>query len=86
MESFAFPHLPAHLQNIYICFFANVSNSKYLRARLISASTLPGDAGDAEREAVNFAFLDPKAVRSLVLILDAGGMMQWIIMIYCLFR
>ncbi|KAF8334998.1 kinase binding protein CGI-121-domain-containing protein [Cantharellus anzutake] len=53
-QSWAYPGL-AH---VHVCLFTNVKNSSAIRARLVSAASTPGEAGDVERAAVNFAFID----------------------------
>jgi hypothetical protein len=59
MESFAYPHFSS---TVYVALFVNVTNAAKLRARIIRASTLQGAEGEAEREAVNFAFVDARLV------------------------
>jgi EKC/KEOPS complex subunit CGI121/TPRKB len=60
MESFAYPHFSSRA---HVALFNCVTNAAELRARIVRASTLEGDEGDAEREAVNFAFIDARLVR-----------------------
>lgn len=60
MEVYYFPHLGA---SVHAALFHDVKNAALLRARLISASTMTGDEGMKEREAVNFAFIDARLVR-----------------------
>jgi EKC/KEOPS complex subunit CGI121/TPRKB len=52
---------------IHVALFDNVRNAKMLRSRLVTASTMSGAAGDIEREAVNFAFIEAPLVRDFVL-------------------
>ncbi|EJD35969.1 CGI-121-domain-containing protein [Auricularia subglabra TFB-10046 SS5] len=61
METWQYPAFSAV---VHLALFERVQNAKALRARLISASTMPGAEGDAEREAVNFAFIDASLVAS----------------------
>jgi len=60
METFAYPHFSS---TVHVALFVHVTNSAKLRARIIRASTLDGVEGQAEREAVNFAFVDARLVR-----------------------
>jgi EKC/KEOPS complex subunit CGI121/TPRKB len=62
MEVYHFPHLQA---SVYAALFRDVKNAASLRTRLIKASTMPGDEGVKEREAVNFAFIDARLVRHI---------------------
>jgi EKC/KEOPS complex subunit CGI121/TPRKB len=59
MESFAYPHFSSIA---HVALFDRVTNAAELRARIVRASNLKGDEGDAEREAVNFAFIDARLV------------------------
>ena len=59
MESFAYPHFSSIA---HVALFNRVTNAAELRARIVRASSLEGDDGDAEREAVNFAFVDARLV------------------------
>ncbi|KAF8263437.1 CGI-121-domain-containing protein [Lactarius quietus] len=63
MESFAYPHFSSIA---HVALFNGVANAAELRARIVRASTLEGDEGDAEREAVNFAFVDARLVTSVL--------------------
>ncbi|KAJ3482263.1 hypothetical protein NLI96_g7102 [Meripilus lineatus] len=58
METFHYPHFPPDLSIAHVALFTKVTNSAELRLRLIKAASLPGEEGDIEREAVNFAFID----------------------------
>lgn len=60
METFAYPHFSS---TVHVALFVHVTNAAELRARIIRASTLEGVEGEAEREAVNFAFVDALLVR-----------------------
>ncbi|KAG8987520.1 RuvB ATP-dependent DNA helicase pontin [Tulasnella sp. 427] len=42
----------------------NVKNAAAIRSRIIAASTAGGEAGEIEREAVNFAFIDARTITS----------------------
>ncbi len=59
MESFAYPHFSSIA---HVALFNCVTNAAELRARIVRASNLEGNEGDAEREAVNFAFIDARLV------------------------
>ncbi|VDB86758.1 unnamed protein product [Peniophora sp. CBMAI 1063] len=63
METFIYSHLDLH---VHIALFHDVSNSADIRKRIIAAATLKGEEGDAERERVNFAFVDARLVTSLL--------------------
>lgn len=63
MQSFRYAHLPLELSTVHLALFKDVSNSAQLRARIVRASQLEGPDGDAEREAVNFAFIDARLVK-----------------------
>ena len=60
METFAYPHFSS---TVHVALFVHVTNAPKLRARIIRASTLEGVEGEAEREAVKFAFVDAWLVR-----------------------
>jgi hypothetical protein len=59
MESYTYHQFPAF---VYVALYINVCNSPILRQRIIKASTLCGEQGNHEREAVSFAFIDPRLV------------------------
>ncbi|KAH9056401.1 CGI-121-domain-containing protein [Lactarius vividus] len=63
MESFAYPHFSSVA---HVALFNRVTNAGEIRARIVRASSLEGDEGDAEREAVNFAFIDARLVTSVL--------------------
>jgi len=71
METFAYSHFPADLANVHIALFTAVTNASQIRSRIVKASTMEGPQGDAEREAVNFAFIDAKLVTSKLCLLTA---------------
>lgn len=62
MQSFRYPHLPPHLSTVHLALYTNVTTSAEIRARIVRASQLQGPDGDAEREALNFAFIDARLV------------------------
>jgi EKC/KEOPS complex subunit CGI121/TPRKB len=74
MDLFYFPHLAPDRATTHIALFRNVTNSAVLRKRVISASTLVGEAGDLEREQVNFAFIDARLVSSSRAFPDPSGL------------
>ena len=63
METFRYPHFPPRLSYVHVALFAGVSNAPELRKRIIAASAMDGEEGDAERERVNFAFVEARLVR-----------------------
>jgi hypothetical protein len=63
MEELRYEHFSPRIQNVRLAFFENVRNAGTLRKQIIAASTAVGEVGDAERVAVNFAFIDPRPVR-----------------------
>ncbi|KAK4705850.1 hypothetical protein P7C70_g348, partial [Phenoliferia sp. Uapishka_3] len=69
MESYP---LPAYGTNVTLALFANLGNAQQIKERLVAASTLPSDeAGNAERAAVEFAFIDAKSITSRLHLLTA---------------
>lgn len=65
MLSSRYNFFPLQLSQVHIALFTNVRNAPELRSRLIKASTMEGQEGENEREALNFAFVDAAPVRSL---------------------
>lgn len=59
METITYNNFQA---NVHVALFTSVANSKDIRERIIKASTAEGAQGDAEREAVNFAFVNANLV------------------------
>ncbi|CAE6347125.1 unnamed protein product, partial [Rhizoctonia solani] len=66
MLSSTYKFFPPELSRVHIALFANVQNAPDLRSRLIKASTMEGEEGEKEREAVNFAFVDAAPIASLL--------------------
>ena len=62
METCFYPHFPSEVSTVHLALYCSVSNAAELRKRLVTAATLPGEDGDREREAVNYAFVDAKLV------------------------
>ena len=66
MESFTLAHVPQDLSVVYTALYTSVTNSAEIRKRIVAAATEEGEAGDREREAVDFAFIDAKLVSLLI--------------------
>ncbi|KAH7930319.1 CGI-121-domain-containing protein, partial [Leucogyrophana mollusca] len=64
MDILRYPQFPAHLSAVYVALFSEVNNAAALRSRIVKAASIPGAEGDAEREAVNFAFIDARLITS----------------------
>ncbi|KAL1939614.1 hypothetical protein VTO73DRAFT_9647 [Trametes versicolor] len=64
MQTFRYDHLPTEISTIHVALYADVQNSAALRSRIVRASQLEGAEGDAEREAVNFAFIEARLICS----------------------
>ena len=62
MEFYSHNQFPESRRAVYIAFFKNVKNVSHLRNRIVKAATAEGAVGDAERAAVNFAFVEAKLV------------------------
>ena len=62
MEVYRYPQFTPDFATVYVTLFAEVKNAAELKTRLVSASVMPGEGGDVEREAVNFAFIDARLV------------------------
>lgn len=63
METFTYKQFPETHRQVHVALFKNVKNAAQLRTRIVQAATLDGPDGDAERAAVNFAFVEAKLVR-----------------------
>lgn len=50
-------------EHVHVCLFLDFHEGAKLKSRLITAAGLDGASGDAERERVNFAFIDASLVR-----------------------
>jgi EKC/KEOPS complex subunit CGI121/TPRKB len=70
MESFDYPQFSS---TVHVALFNHVANAAKLRARIVRASTLEGTEGQAEREAVNFAFVDARLVRHVIKVVHHHG-------------
>lgn len=66
MQTFRYDHFPLDVSCVHVGLFTNVTNAAQLRARLIQASLIQGEAGDVEREAVNFAFVEARLISSIL--------------------
>ncbi|KAK7683058.1 hypothetical protein QCA50_013730 [Cerrena zonata] len=64
MQSYDYPHFPDYASNFHFALFTNVSNAADLRNRLVQASTMQGEEGEAERQAVDFAFIEATLICS----------------------
>ncbi|KAL4241445.1 EKC/KEOPS complex subunit CGI121 [Abortiporus biennis] len=56
MQSLAYPQFPS--TTVHLALFTHVKNAIQLRSRLVKAAEMPGQEGEVEREAVNFAFVN----------------------------
>ncbi|KAL6304058.1 CGI-121-domain-containing protein [Sparassis latifolia] len=65
METFHYAHFPPELSHVHIALFTNVVNAAQLRARIVEASLAQGPDADAQRAAVNFAFIDASLICSV---------------------
>jgi len=61
MDTLGFPQFDPPAK-AHIALLRNVDNAAEVKARIIAASIVEGDSGDAEREAVNFAFIEASLV------------------------
>ncbi|KPV77462.1 uncharacterized protein RHOBADRAFT_51312 [Rhodotorula graminis WP1] len=69
METYPLPH---HQATVHLALFHPIHNAAALRSRLVSASTLAQDeAGNRERAAVDFAFVDARMITSRLHLLTA---------------
>ncbi|KAI0640525.1 CGI-121-domain-containing protein [Trametes meyenii] len=66
MQTFRYSHLPHEFSTVHVALYTNVSNAVALRNRIVRASQLEGPEGDAERDAINFAFIDARLICSLL--------------------
>ncbi|EIW81984.1 CGI-121-domain-containing protein [Coniophora puteana RWD-64-598 SS2] len=64
METIHQPQFPSDLTAVHVALFIDVFNAAALKARIVRAATLTGPEGDAEREALNFAFVDASLITS----------------------
>ena len=62
MQTFRYPHFPQDFSTVHVALFTDVTNSADIRSRIVRASQLDGPDGQLERDAVNFAFVDPRLV------------------------
>lgn len=67
METYHYPQFPAEFATVNVALLTDVRNAAELKKRLVTASVMPGPEGEAEREAVNFAFVDAKLVSAQTL-------------------
>ncbi|KIJ32308.1 hypothetical protein M422DRAFT_234102 [Sphaerobolus stellatus SS14] len=71
METLVYSHVSPDVSTIHLALYTDVNNADQIRKRLVAASTLPGEEGEREREAVNYAFVDAKLITSRLHILTA---------------
>jgi EKC/KEOPS complex subunit CGI121/TPRKB len=71
MESYNLPHFPVEHSSIHLAFFKNVTNSADLRKRLVAAATMEGSEGDAERDVLDYAFIEANMV-------SLGWCLSWV--------
>ncbi|KAI5119627.1 hypothetical protein M0805_007891 [Coniferiporia weirii] len=64
METYTYKQFQGLPATVHIALFASVKNAAKLRARIVKASTAEGAEGEAERDAVNFAFIEARLVTS----------------------
>ncbi|KAF9453144.1 CGI-121-domain-containing protein [Macrolepiota fuliginosa MF-IS2] len=64
MDLFYFPHLAPERATTHVALFRNVTNAAALRKRIIGASTMSGEAGELEREEINYAFIEARLITS----------------------
>lgn len=62
MDLFFFPHLAHSRATTHVALFLNVQNASHLKRQIISAAPMEGEAGEAAREQVNYAFIDARFV------------------------
>lgn len=62
METFSFPQFSPDRSTVHVALFTDVTNSTSLRKRIVDAAAAQGEAGEREREAVNFGFIDARLV------------------------
>ncbi len=70
MDLFYFPHLAPGRATTHIALFKDVNGAAALRKRIIAAATIEGEAGEREREEVNFAFVDARLVSFSALLVN----------------
>ncbi|KAF5388147.1 hypothetical protein D9615_000010 [Tricholomella constricta] len=64
METFTFPQFSTDRSVVHTALYTNISNAAALRKRIIEAAVAEGEAGERERDAVNFAFIDARLITS----------------------
>jgi EKC/KEOPS complex subunit CGI121/TPRKB len=62
METYTLPYMPTELSRIHVRLFGNVTNAAALRASLIAAAGMEGEAGQLERDRYDFCFVEAKTV------------------------
>lgn len=61
METYRYPQFDVV---VYAAKFKEVKNAEALRSRIVKAASLDGAEGEAERDALNFAFVEAKLITS----------------------
>ncbi|KAL5508606.1 hypothetical protein ACEPAH_6225 [Sanghuangporus vaninii] len=64
METYIYKHFPDRISSVHIALFTTVKNAAELRSRIVKATSMEGPEGEAERQALNFAFIEAKLVTS----------------------
>ncbi|KII96124.1 hypothetical protein PLICRDRAFT_96194 [Plicaturopsis crispa FD-325 SS-3] len=64
MQTHRYPQFPPTIAVVHVALFTDVTNASSLRQRIVNAATKPGVEGDAERDALNFAFIDARLITS----------------------
>ncbi|KIJ61027.1 hypothetical protein HYDPIDRAFT_160095 [Hydnomerulius pinastri MD-312] len=62
LETYYYPQFEQSV--VYAANFKAVTNAATVRSRIVKAASMEGPEGEAEREAVNFAFIDAKLITS----------------------
>ena len=62
MESYELSQFPVDHSTVHLAFFKNVTNSADLRKRLVAAASMEGPEGDAERDVLDYAFIEANMV------------------------
>lgn len=65
METYTLPYMPTELSGIHVRLFKNVRNSAAIRASLIAAASMEGEAGVQERDRYDYCFVEAKTVSKM---------------------
>jgi EKC/KEOPS complex subunit CGI121/TPRKB len=66
-----FPNFKRARSKVFIALCKNVSNVTEVKTRIVSASITEGEAGEREREAVNFAFVNARLVSKTTIVISS---------------